>query len=71
MLLETHVSSLPSTNISLLFQTVTRAVDTEYCVCRQLQLAGVSDWRQHGLLLFMGMVGAVFPSPNLQWQTDG
>lgn len=44
MLLETHVSSSPSTNISLLFQTVTRAVDTEYCVCRQLQLAGVSDW---------------------------
>lgn len=59
MLLETHVSSSPSTNISLLFQTVSRAVDTEYYVCRQLQLAGVSDWWQHGLLLFMGTVGAI------------
>jgi len=71
MLLETYVSSSPSPNISLLFQTVTRAVDTEYCVCRQLQLVGVSDYWQHSLLLFMKTVWAVSHSHNLQWQTDG
>lgn len=55
---ETFVPSSPSTTISSLLQAVSRAVDTEYYACRKLQLAGVSDWWQHHVLLFMVMVGA-------------
>lgn len=40
MLLDTYVSFSPSSNILLLFQTVTRAVDTEYCLS-----TGPISWR--------------------------
>lgn len=59
----TLVPASPSTTISLLPQTVTRAADTGYYVCRQLQLAGVSDWWQRHPLLFMTTVGVVSRLP--------